>query len=276
MGSEWSLVFFTSFVDLGCGLFVALAINEWFSINPQVRWKGAIAVLVALGLGGISSVLHLGHPERIFGALGHPTSGIFLESSMIGITGICVLVYIFALNRNATAQTLKAITLVGSIPAVILAFAVGDSYVMASRPAWDTLVLPFAYLGSAAVMGCFAYRILVVTPSDSLVSQSTLVSQGLLILQAVLVVAYVVTLSNAPYSDASRSATQVLAGGFAPLFWGAIVIVGLLIPFVLNTIKKESLATSISATLGLVCVFIGAAAFRVLMFNLGTTVWQFF
>ena len=276
MGSEWSLVFFTSFVDLGCGLFVALAINEWFSINPQVRWRGAIAVLVALALGGLSSVLHLGHPERIFGAFSHPTSGIFIESSMIAITGICVLAYIFALKRNASHQNLKLITLIGAIPAVILAFAVGDSYVMASRPAWDTLVLPFAYLGSAAVLGCFAYRILVVSPSEHLVTQLKLLTQGLLVIQAVLMVAYLVALSNAPYSDVSRSATQVLMGGFSALFWGGIVIVGLLIPFGLTTLKKESVAPVMSATLGLVCVFIGAAAFRVLMFNLGSTVWQFF
>lgn len=276
MGSEWSLVFFTSFVDLGCGLFVALAINEWFNLNPQVRWRGAVVVLIALAIGGFSSVLHLGHPERIFGALGHPTSGIFIESSMMGITGICVLAYIFALNRNASAQSLKVITLIGAIPAFILAFAVGDSYVMSSRPAWNTLVIPFAYLGSAAVLGAFAYMMLVVNPSERLVSKLKLLTQGLLAIQAVLMIAYLVVLAIAPYGDASRSATQVLMGGFSSLFWIGIVIIGLLIPFALTTVKKESVAPAMSATLGLVCVFIGAAAFRVLMFNVGTTVWQFF
>lgn len=43
MDSEFSLVFFTSFVDLGCGLFIALAINEWYSFSENVKQRGAIA-----------------------------------------------------------------------------------------------------------------------------------------------------------------------------------------------------------------------------------------
>lgn len=280
MDSEFSLVFFTSFVDLGCGLFIALAINEWYSFSETVKQRGAIATLVALALGGFSSVLHLGHPERIFGALGHPTSGIFIESSMIGLTGLCVIAYLYALQRNASKQTLKTITLVGAITAAILAFAVGDSYVMGARPAWDTLTLPFTYLASALLMGSLAYAALLVEPNALMIQKMKRLVQVLVIVQAIAIIAYLVALSAAPYSDVSRSASSVLFGGFAMLFWIGIVIIGLAVPFgLVYSQGKNDSAVILSNTpfvLGLICTFVGAAVYRVIMFNLGTAVWQFF
>lgn len=280
MDSEFSLVFFTSFVDLGCGLFIALAINEWYSFSETVKQRGAIATLVALALGGFSSVLHLGHPERIFGALGHPTSGIFIESSMIGITGICVIAYLYALQRNASKQALKTITLVGAITAAILAFAVGDSYVMGARPAWDTLTLPFVYLSSALLMGALAYAALLVEPNALMIQKMKRLVQALVVVQAIAIIAYLVALSSAPYSDASRSASSVLFGGFAMLFWVGIVIIGLVVPFglVYSQSKNDGTVALSNApfALGLMCAFVGAAVYRIIMFNLGTTVWQFF
>jgi len=280
MGSEWSLVFFTSFVDLGCGLFIALAINEWYSFNEHVKQKGAIAALIALALGGFSSVLHLGHPERIFGAFGHPTSGIFIESSMIGITGMCVIAYIYALQKNASKQTLKTITFVGAITAAILAFAVGDSYVMETRPAWDTLTIPFVYLASAFLMGALAYGALLVDPDAAMLNKTKRFIQLLVVIQAIAIIAYLVALAVAPFQDAGHSASQVLFGKFSLLFWLGLVIIGLAIPFGLVTsLNKNESAVMLSTApfaFGLICAFVGAAVYRVLMFNLGTTIWQFF
>lgn len=280
MGSEWSLVFFTSFVDLGCGLFIALAINEWYSFNEHVKQKGAIAALIALALGGFSSVLHLGHPERIFGAFGHPTSGIFIESSMIGITGMCVIAYIYALQRNASKQTLKTITLVGAITATILAFAVGDSYVMEARPAWDTLTIPFVYLASAFLMGALAYGALLVDPDAAMLNKTKRFIQLLVVIQAIAIIAYLVALAVAPFQDVGHSASQVLFGKFSLLFWLGLVVIGLAIPFGLVTsLNKNESAVVLSTApfaFGLICAFVGAAVYRVLMFNLGTTIWQFF
>ena len=280
MGNEFALVFFSSFVDLGTGLFIALCINEWFNVNENIKMRGAIATLIILALGGISSIMHLGHPERIFGALGHPTSGIFIESSMIALTGICVLAYIYALSRNASKQSLKTITLIGAIPAFILAFAVGDSYVMQSRPAWDTLTIPFVYLASAGLMGSLAYATLLVNPSEALVSKMKRIVQIFILIQAMTIVAYLIAISVAPYADSTRSATTVISGNLAMMFWIGIVIIGLGVPLWLVSIKeKKSSVVNLSSApfaLGLICSFAGAAVYRVVMFNLGTPIWQFF
>lgn len=285
MSIEWALVGFTTFVALGVGLFAGVVATEWWHREEQIRLPGAIAALVALALGGFSSVLHLGHPERIFGALGHPTSGIFMESLMIGLFGLDILAYIVAIRRKSSDQRRKTIATIGLIPSILLAFAVGDTYVLASRPAWDTLILPVLYVVSAAVMGCFGFNVLLVrfknadstNETVATVSRAALYALGI---QAVLLIAYLVHLAIAPFADPSRSATRVLAGNLAPLFWIGLVLIGLLAPTALLMRLRKKIAQSLSlratAQLSLLCVLVAGVAFRVLMFSLGSGIRHFF
>lgn len=285
MSIEWALVGFTTFVALGVGLFAGVVATEWWHREEQIRLPGAIAALVALALGGISSVLHLGHPERIFGALGHPTSGIFAESTLIGLLGLGIIAYLMAMRRNASDGARRMTATIAVAPGIMLAFAVGDSYVMASRPAWNTLVLPLLYLVSAGVMGCFSLSVLITRTKDAdatgetaaAVNRTALAALGI---QAVLIIAYLVHLAIAPYAEPSRSATRVLAGNLAPLFWIGLVLIGLLAPTALLTRLRTKIAQSLSpratAQLCLLCVFVAGAAFRVLMFSLGSSIRHFF
>ncbi len=340
MNIEWPLVFFTLLVGLGCGTFVcSVIVTEWWGRAEEVRVKSAILALIALALGGFSSVLHLGHPERIFGALGHPTSGIFIESTMIALVGLDIIIYLIALRRGADAAARKIITTVGAVLAVILSFAVGYSYVVASRPAWDTLILPFFYLVSAGVMGCFSLNALIAGterfsaaakargernamtaaaaeaaspgaegadlltgeagevsaeaarlhgPDAGAALTETLNRSALIILtvQAVLLIAYLVHLGLVPYPDVTRSAGRALTGNLAPLFWLGVVLPGFLIPagLSLQNILKRSKSSKANGgissfsllNLGLLCILIGGASFRILMFSLGSSIIKFF
>ena len=272
---EWSLVFFTLFAGLAVGTFACVALTEWTGKAAEVRMTGAVAVLVTLAASGLSSVLHLGHPERIFGAFGHPTSGIFLEALAIGLFGLGVFFYILALRRNASAQSRRLVATISMIPALALAFAVGDSYVMASRPAWNTLLLPLLYVASAAVMGCFATAVLFarfnLAPPEKL-KPATVCA---LIVQAVLIIAFLIHMAAAPYWEISRSASRVLYGDLAPLFWVGLVLVGLLIPaFLLQRARKD--APPRFASFGLACVLMAGVAFRAIMFLVGSGVRHFF
>ncbi len=309
MDIQWPLVFFTLFVGLGCGTFVgSVALTEWCGKAKQIRTASSIIALAAFAVGGLSSTMHLGHPERMFGALGHPTSGIFLESTMIGLVGFDIIIYLLALRRNAADQVLKAIGTVGALLAVVLAFANGDAYVMAARPAWNTLILPILYVASAGVMGCFSLSVLLArinyadtiakitvtetaataeteteTTETEITTATAIINRAMLIalaIQAVLLIAYLVHIAVAPYPDITRSVTRVLTGNLAPLFWGGLVLLGFLVPTALMTQFRTKEADSISpltmAKLGLVCVVAAGAAFRMLMFLLGSGIRDFF
>ena len=197
---------------------------------------------------------------------------------MIGLTGVCVIAYLIAVKKNASSQVRKKIALAGVVLAILLAFAVGDTYVMSSRPAWDTLILPLVYLASAFVLGCFSFSLLLGLNESAettiVIKRTTLVGLGI---QGVLIVAYLVALAVAPYPDISRSPARVLAGNLAPLFWIGIVLIGLLIPGALVALRKaEKPSSPAGAVFCLLCVFVGAVTFRLLMFNLGSSIRQFF
>ncbi|MGG0717238.1 DmsC/YnfH family molybdoenzyme membrane anchor subunit [Robertmurraya massiliosenegalensis] len=284
MDIQWALVFFLLLVGMGCGTFVASIITtEWLGKVKQIRSISMIISLVILAIGGLTSVLHLTHPERIFGALSHPTSGIFVESTMLGLLGLVIIIYLVALKRKATEGSLKIIGTIGIIPAVLLAFAIGNTYVMASRPAWDTLLLPLYYLASASVMGCVIVSILAArskgTDAKAVIglNRATLIS---LAVQTVLIIAYVIYLSLAPFPDASRSASRLLTGDLTLYFWGGIVLLGILVPsiLVIQIIKKKDELKIYFTRFGvsLFSILVGGVAFRMIMFTLGTGIKQYF
>lgn len=281
MEIQWSLVFFTLLTGLGVGTFAFVAISEWLGRAERTRLPGAITALVAIAAGGIAGVFHLGHPERFFNALGHVSSGITQEMILVGLVGLVVLIYIVVMNLGYSAQVRKIVATVGLVLAVILAFAMGTTYILPARPAWNTWLLPFLYVASAAVLGLFTMYIWTVVRKEDeatvmAVNRAVVIA---LAVEAVLVVAYVIYLAMAPFPNPIRSAGRLLAGDLAPVFWGGLVVVGLLIPLGLTAwllVTKKVLPSLGVAAVGLVCVLVGGGATRALLYVLGSSVEQFF
>ncbi len=281
MEIQWPLVFYTLLTGLGVGAFVFVALTEWLGKAERTRMPGAITALVVMAAGGVASVFHLGHIERIFNVLSNLGSGIAQELILSGLTGLAILVYIILMRLGYSAQARKIVATIGLVLAVILAFALGGSYVLPARPAWNTWLLPLLYLASAAVLGVFTMYIWAAVrekeaPLVMAVNKATLIA---LAVQAVVVVAYVVYLAVAPFPNPLRSASRLLAGDLAPVFWGGLVVVGLLIPLGLTAwffaAKKRVLPSVVVAEVGLVCVLGGGVATRALMYILGSSIEKF-
>ena len=276
MNIEWSLVFFTLFAGLAAGVFAGITVAEWTGKAEHIRFPGAVLTLAALVVSGSSSVLHLGHPERIFGALEHRESGIFMEALLMGLFGLIVIFYLLALRRGASGLVGRLLATIGLIPAALLAFIVGATYMMPARPAWDTWLLPVVYLASAGVMGCFCIAMLLSVRKEHPAAPAlSKISLAFLAIQMVLTAAYLCYVAFAPYPDASRSAARVLTGDLAPLFWIGLVIVGFLVPGVIMLRAKKS-ESPVEIQFGLVCVLIAGVVFRAMMFSLGSAVRNFF
>lgn len=176
MAIEWPLVVFTTLT--GCGGWVAACIavsmlaggarveTAGSGGNPlggaRVDWArgnfaASVAAIVLLGVGGCASVLHLQHPDKILNALAHPTSGIFVEAVLVGLCALAVLVFAVMLKRESPLAVQRAVAAVAGVLGVALAFMAGHSYMMASIPAWNTYLLPLAYLLTAAPAGIAVY-----------------------------------------------------------------------------------------------------------------------
>lgn len=72
MRPAFSVLFLTTLIGVGQGLFITLFLCElivpgW--LTHEFMIGGTVLVLIFSGLGGISSVFHLGHPERAWRAM---------------------------------------------------------------------------------------------------------------------------------------------------------------------------------------------------------------
>ena len=93
--------------------------------------------------------------------LAHPTAGIFLEALLLGLLAVCIAVYALLVKREASSGARKALAATGIVawPSAF-AFACGVSYMMTSRPVWNTVALPSAYLGTALATGAALYLVM--------------------------------------------------------------------------------------------------------------------
>ncbi|MDR7868300.1 MAG: DmsC/YnfH family molybdoenzyme membrane anchor subunit [Sporomusaceae bacterium] len=298
MEIQWTLLIFSLFVGLGMGSFAIVSISELRGNMPGIRLPGAITSLAALGVGSIASYFHLGHPEKIFHVLGNIRSGIAQELVVTSIAGAVIFLYTVLLWKDTAPDVRRKLAWAGLILSPVVPFATGRIYVLAARPAWDTWLLPLMYMVSAAVLGAFTmYLWMILREPDhkmlATVNKAALWGQLSLI---IIIAAYLIYLAVAPHPHASRSVTRLLTGDLAVLFWGAVVLVGLLVPLFLTwrnmqghtallnigapaTLTSEGGGTvaaaenrTLLAGAGLLCVFVGSAAIRIIVYLIGSSV----
>ncbi|HIY82311.1 dimethyl sulfoxide reductase anchor subunit family protein [Rubneribacter sp.] len=259
MAIQWSLVLFTVLTGLGGWMLAAVAASEFTGKASRARFAGALVALVCAAVGGIASVAHLSHPERMMEALNHPTSGIFVEAVLVGLMGACVIVYLVLLARDASASARKAFAVLGAVFGVALSFMAGYSYIMAARPVWDTVLLPLGYLGTAAPSGIAAYLALAcgMKAEPSRRAMTALGVAG--IAGFVLGGAYLVFAGA--FSAATLPAVVCLAGsGIAPIVCG----------FAAARAREE--ASGALAATALVCAVAGSVAYRCAMWMISVPV----
>ena len=160
MEIQWSLVLFTAVAGCGTWASVGVAVDELRGLTERTNRLASAVALVLAVVGGIASVTHLSHPDRIMAVLGHPTPGIFLEALLIGLFILAEVVYLILLARGVSAGVRKAVAVAAAVIGVVFSFASGYSYMMEARPTWNTIALPFGYLGFAAASGLALYLLL--------------------------------------------------------------------------------------------------------------------
>ena len=253
MEIQWSLVLFTALTGLAGWLFVCVAVDEFLGRAKKASFQAAVVSI-------------LSHPDRIMGALSHPTSGIFVEAVLIGCLIVCVAVYLVLLKRGAGAGARKAVAVVGAVFGVLLSFMAGESYLMSARPNWNTQLLPLGYLLTVAPAGIAAYLTVVAAVAGKGAGEAAgkdaaaslelkpypmaLLVAG--VLSAVGVLAYTLSAGASDGTAFGLLALAVIAGGVVPCVAGALL-----------PKKPESLLALAAASC--VCALVGAIAYRCIM-----------
>lgn len=255
MDIQWPLVVFSLFAGAGGALFAFIGISEIVGIAKRTRVIAAICVLVLLIIGGCASVLHLGQPANIMAAATNifSFSGISVELIMLGINVVLAAIYLVLARREGSEGSAKVVGIIGIVTGVVMAFVVGNGYVMQAQPNWNNLALPFSYLGSGLACGGTLFASLMVVKGEDAAELKKIVMYVLIGL-AIQTVAFIIY--------AAMIGFQVVG----PVFWGGAFVVGcvaaIVCVYLIN--KMPSLAYG-----ALACAVVGGIAFRALMWMIG-------
>lgn len=157
MEIQWPLVAFTCLTGAGGWLLVCAAIDHFKQLTSKTNSVANIVGFVIVVVGGLASVLHLSHPENILGALNRPTSGIFTEAVLTGLTALMCFIYFIVERKSTSKGALKVLAVLAAVFGAVLSFSSGASYMMGSQPTWNTPLLPLGFLGVAIPLGVSIY-----------------------------------------------------------------------------------------------------------------------
>ena len=157
MELQWPLILFTTFVAWSAGLFGAQGAAALAGEGRRAQMPALISSAALLAVGGVAVFFHLEHFERIFNGFGNPTSGITQELVCVVVVGALMVVAFVVLRRAAGGDEAPALpkwlAALMIAAAALLVLVTGHSYMMAARPAWDSLLGPLTLLGAACAAG---------------------------------------------------------------------------------------------------------------------------
>ena len=157
MELQWPLILFTTFVAWSAGLFGAQGAAALAGEGRRAQMPALVGSAALLAVGGVAVLFHLEHFERIFNGFGNPTSGITQELVCVVVVGALMVVAFVVLRRAAGGDEAPALpkwlAALMIAAAALLVLVTGHSYMMAARPAWDSLLGPLTLLGAACAAG---------------------------------------------------------------------------------------------------------------------------
>lgn len=122
MEIQWSLVLFTALTGTAGWMYACVAADEFLKKAPKSAFVASIVAFVVAVVGGLASVTHLSHPDRMLNALQHPTSGIFVEAALIGCFCVCVAIYAIMVKRGVSESARKVVVVIGAAFGIALSF----------------------------------------------------------------------------------------------------------------------------------------------------------
>ena len=295
MELQWPLIVFTTLVAWSAGTFGAQAVLALKGEGREVQLPALVASVALLAASGVAVFFHLEHWERIFNGFGHVTSGITQELVAIVVFVAVAVAYFAFLRKSEDGGTVPAwLAVVAIAVSAVLALICAHSYMMAARPAWDTLAWPLAALGEAAALGALTVMaMLAAKGGESKLGGLAAVAgcAAVAVLSAVLVAAWQAsagsfadvgyhfdpTTPTSPLLDVAAE-TNVLAGELAPLVWLGVVLVGALAPLACALLarRKGGRAWLALGAAGVACALVGCVCLRVAFYELGLSVFMFY
>ncbi len=258
---EWHMLivwyFFLGGIAGGAYFTAAIADNFGGARDKSVVRFGYILALLLIGLCGILLILDLGTPSRFMNMLGNFkfSNPMSIGAWMLGIFGLFALVS-SALSLSADAgraRLRRPWSLVGTIAGFFIAAYTGVLIGNTALPFWsDTRLMGALFLASGASTGMAALSLLLFLSGDGAGEGFKKIKRAdrfAIVFELIVLGATVALLGSA--------GAPLTSGSLAPLFWGGLVVVGLLVPLALDVVGSKARAVgAFAAVLILVGGFI--------------------
>ena len=207
--------------------------------SVKMRVAGRIIAPIFVGIGLLMLMLDaeagLHNPLRFFWLIANPGSVMTL-----GVYFICVFMpvaLVSALLEVLKKPVPKWLTWIGIVAAFAVAAYTGFLLgVVKAFPLWNNAVLPILFVVSALSAGLAATSLVGLLVDRERFEQMWLIKKSHVILSAVemVVLATMLIIVSAGSVEGAASVYSLVAGQYAPAFWGGIVLLGLVAPFLIE------------------------------------------
>ena len=245
--------------------------------SVKMRVAGRIIAPIFLGIGLVMLMLDaeagLHNPLRFFWLIANPGSVMTL-----GVYFICVFMpvaLVSALLEVLKKPVPKWLTWIGIVFAFAVAAYTGFLLgVVKAFPLWNNAVLPILFVVSALSAGLAATSLVGLLVARERFEQMWLIKKSHVILSAIemVVLATMLVIVSAGSVEGAASVYSLVAGQYAPAFWGGIVLLGLVAPFIIEgypvfiTKRVETSMTSmVVSVIGEAGVLVGGFMLRLLV-----------
>ena len=245
--------------------------------SVKMRVAGRIIAPIFLGIGLVMLMLDaeagLHNPLRFFWLIANPGSVMTL-----GVYFICVFMpvaLVSALLEVLKKPVPKWLTWIGIVFAFAVAAYTGFLLgVVKAFPLWNNAILPILFVVSALSAGLAATSLVGLLVDRERFEQMWLIKKSHVILSAIemVVLATMLVIVSAGSVEGAASVYSLVAGQYAPAFWGGIVLLGLVAPFIIEgypvfiTKRVETSMTSmVVSVIGEAGVLVGGFMLRLLV-----------
>ena len=207
--------------------------------SVKMRVAGRIIAPIFLGIGLVMLMLDaeagLHNPLRFFWLIANPGSVMTL-----GVYFICVFMpvsLVSALLEILKKRVPKWLTWIGIVFAFAVAAYTGFLLgVVKAFPLWNNAILPILFVVSALSAGLAATSLVGLIVDRERFEQMWLIKKSHVILSAIeMVVLFTMLIIVAAGSfEGAASVQSLVVGQYAPAFWGGIVLLGLVAPFLIE------------------------------------------
>ena len=283
------LILFIAFCAASAGIFASQAALALKGEAKEAQMPSLIASFAALVIGGVAVLFHLAQPLHIFNGFGNPTSGITQELIAIVVLVVVMLVYFVMIRRN-DGDVPKWCAICAIAMAIVLDFVCAHSYMMASRPAWNSILQVLSVLGASCAIGPTAVAAIAEIKKSDAPAIGKIALVGAVIGLATTLI-YVVALAMSggalttmgTYIDPTNPTATIFtdAASVSPFAGAALVptlvaIIASALAVVLAWLGKKKGNWKLYGSAAAICALVAAIALRTTFYILGMSVYNFY